>query len=418
MHGEPPPEDGHLGGVGVKDLLLVAAHRLKELPLGPVGLHWHLLGVPLGEGALFSFLAEPLLHVPPPPLHHVLLGGLPIQGTALKKAQAARIQVLQEAMEALGVAVVGGGGEEEVGHPQGELPHQAVALHLLAPLRGGAGGEVGFVHQEEVPALPEDQVAHPVLLGIVQAGDDPVKVGPGVRPRGEAPGQALEVGPGEDLKLQVEEAPQRLPPLAEEVGRGQDQDPAGLVAEEELLKDEARLHRLPQAHVVGEEEAHLGLAQGHEEGDELVVGGHHPGALEGEEGGVGVEGGEVQGPEEEVVQRRVPGGGGGKSQGGEAYPRAPEGEVEEGLLLGVHGPGKEDIPLAVLQAVVPPPGSEEGPRPQELQHVHRGIISPGKPGSSPRACPVPPPGRPPRFPWGRGAFRPSGRGFGSSCPCR
>jgi len=122
----------------------------------------------------------------------------------------------------------------------------------------------------------------------------------------------------------------------------------------------------PQAHVVGDEEAHLRLAQGHEEGDELVVGGHHTGALQGEEGGVGVEGGEVQGPQEEVVEGGVPGRRRGEAQGGEAEAWALEGEVEEGLLLRVQGPGEEHVPLAALQAVVPPPGPEEGSGLQEV----------------------------------------------------
>ncbi|WP_172957092.1 hypothetical protein [Thermus scotoductus] len=48
--------------------------------------------------------------------------------------------------------------------------------------------------------------------------------------------------------------------------------------------------------------------------------------------------------------------------------------MEEGLL-GVHRPVQEQVLLEALEAVVPPPGAEEGPGLQEVGQVHGGIIA-------------------------------------------
>ena len=140
---------------------------------------------------------------------------------------------------------------------------------------GGGGGVVGFVEDEERAGL---EVAEPVAerarVGLVaQEGVRQDEAGVGgegvdaVAPLA-APGEN-EVSV-EDGEREAEAAVQLVAPLEDDGGRAGDDDLLHPLPHEQLADDEARLDRLPEADVVGDEEADARHAERLAERLELV----------------------------------------------------------------------------------------------------------------------------------------------------
>ena len=166
---------------------------------------------------------------------------------------------------------------------------------------------------------------------------------------------ALEARDGareDELGLEVELLPQLLLPLLGEGGRAEDGEPVGLAAGEELGGDEARLDRLPDADVVGDEEPDGVELEGHQERDELVgarldgdgaEGAERPGARpEPEADGVAQEAAGAEVAEARRVGRREPGRRDGlelREDPRDFFFRAAEGAEDEEVVLRL---GKDD----------------------------------------------------------------------------
>ena len=175
------------------------------------------------------------------------------------------VQQLQQGREALGVAVVGRGGQEElVLEVRGQEPDRPGAERVggvLAPT--GRGAVVGLVHDQHVVAAGVDRLAlggerlleqpqGPLPLEEVDRGDQAGEVGPRVDvdapPAPQVPHQ-LAI---DDAEVEPELVPHLVPPLDLERGRADDQDPPSPVPDDQFEGDEARLDGLAEAHVVGD----------------------------------------------------------------------------------------------------------------------------------------------------------------------
>ena len=178
------------------------------------------------------------------------------------------------------MAVVRGGGEKEPVLELGrEAPQHLAKLTVLT--EGGRHQVVALVHDEEVPgkmrrplrgaAGRAELLQHVRLAQVVIGGDDAAERAPGVRVHAEPAAQALGLVAVHHLESERELLPELLLPLSAERGRGEDEDPPDAAPEEKLGEDEPRLHRLPEADVVGDEKAHPRHAERLEERDELVA---------------------------------------------------------------------------------------------------------------------------------------------------
>ena len=198
-----------------------------------------------------------------------------------------RIDHLQQSREGLGVTVVRGGGEEQavlallgqLSHRGGPLGVHGVAATPTGRRRSRWCHVVGLVHDEDVEGvaasrgrsarLGQDIAQQTLSAHARQPGhrhDDPRVEAEGIRrqPRGTADlGELLGVDEAELL-------PHLLLPLQAQTRRADDDDRAGAVAQEELLDDQARLDRLAQADVVGQEEVRARRLQGTAQRLELV----------------------------------------------------------------------------------------------------------------------------------------------------
>ena len=142
---------------------------------------------------------------------------------------------------------------------------------LLAPQ--GAGrlrARVRLVDHDELGALGEEHLA--ALLGLdVVEGDD--LEGVVAEDAGVALDAAVEAGGGvgaDDLGIEPELVLELGRPLVAQVRRAEHSEPFDHAAVVELAHDEERLDGLPDADVVGYEEADGLLLQRHDERDELV----------------------------------------------------------------------------------------------------------------------------------------------------
>ena len=144
------------------------------------------------------------------------------------------------------------------GEPRGEFVALGrVDLGVAADAaRGRAGGAlVGLVDDDEVPPLLPDTLAHVVLLGVVERGDDLGVSLPGVD-------ELLLVDGGEDdVERLAEPAEQFVLPLDRQRGRAEDQDAIDGLAELHLLDQQPRHDRLARAGVVGQQESQTRLRQ-------------------------------------------------------------------------------------------------------------------------------------------------------------
>ena len=226
------------------------------------------------------------------------------------------------------MAVVRGGGEKEpVLELRREEPQHSAKLAVLAEWRRHQ--VVALVDDEEVPGKMrrslrsatrrEELLQNVGLAQVVIGSDDAVERAPRVRVHPEPTAQALGLVTVHDLEAERELLPELLLPLPAERRRGEDQDPPDATPEEKLGEDEPRLHRLPEADIVGDEKAYPRHAEGLEERDELVAFDAHP-AMEGARNRL-------------PVERAFPV---GVEVGRE---RGPTGSAEERIeILGGHGP--------------------------------------------------------------------------------
>src|SRR5882762_1013905 len=135
-----------------------------------------------------------------------------------------------------------------------------VAFDFLNELVGRAAlalDLVRLVHDHEVPAVPQDLLGMPARARAVVRHDRLGDVQP-------VAGLARRVEALEELLLEL------ALPLPHERGRRQDQHAAGEPANRELLVDDARLDRLAEAHLVGQDGAAAHVAQ-HPLGDVDLV---------------------------------------------------------------------------------------------------------------------------------------------------
>ena len=144
-----------------------------------------------------------------------------------------------------------------LGEPLGELVAFR-ALHLVAAagrsLRVGAA-LVGFVDDDEIPALPPDPFPDVVLLGVVDRRDDLGLALPEIQKL------LLVVRGVDDLERLAEEAQQLVLPLNGQRRGDQNQAPVDGFAELQLLDEQPGHDRLAGAGVVGEQEAQPRLRQ-------------------------------------------------------------------------------------------------------------------------------------------------------------
>jgi hypothetical protein len=128
---------------------------------------------------------------------------------------------------------------------------------------GGGGGDVGLVEDEQalLGAVAEVVEERASVLGAADqriADDEAVMGGPGVD--AEA---ALAPAKADKMRLmtsksEAEAAHHLALPLEADGGRADDQDKTSLLAEDQLLEDEAGLDGLAEADVVGDEEVGAG----------------------------------------------------------------------------------------------------------------------------------------------------------------
>ena len=194
------------------------------------------------------------------------------------------VQKLQQGREALRVAVVGRGRQEElvleVRGQEADRPGAERVGGVLAP--PGRGAVVGLVHDQHVVAAGVDrlplgrerlleQPQGPLPLEEVDRGDQPGEVGPRVDvdapPAPQVPHQ-LAV---DDAEVEPELVPHLVPPLDLERGRADDEDPPGPVPDDQLEGDEPRLDGLAEPHVVGDQQVDPRHLDGPDHGVELVV---------------------------------------------------------------------------------------------------------------------------------------------------
>ena len=145
---------------------------------------------------------------------------------------------------------------------------QKLETLLLAPLRADA--RVRFVDDHEVRTAPGEAVATLVGLDVVEADDGEgigVEQGLGERQAALQPGG----GPGRDRGgLDAEAGLQLGDPLIDEMRRAQHGKGIDFAAIHELAQDEAALDCLPDADVVGDEDARRLKPKRHQQGNELV----------------------------------------------------------------------------------------------------------------------------------------------------
>ena len=232
-----------------------------------------------------------------PPDHH----RVPVAvGHRHALGEAVGVEELQQRLERLVVAVVGGGGEEQpVLEMRGQLAHGPGAQRVLGvSAHRGRGDLMGLVDDQQVEApgvgvrVGGQELAEPAHLGVelhpFGGHDDP-----GVRAERVHRHAPLAPQPPDVLGVDHREAQPELLlhlalPLAAQAGRADDQDLLHLVAQEQLLGDQAGLDGLAQADVVGDEHGHPGHGEGLDQRQELVVLDVDPGPEGGLEGrGVG-----------------------------------------------------------------------------------------------------------------------------------
>jgi hypothetical protein len=157
---------------------------------------------------------------------------------------------LQEGREAVGLALVGGGGQQqERGRERAQRLGQPVALGAGARL--AAAEAVRLVEDHEVPGAGRpQQVPVRLALGEVERDDD-LLVQPPVR--GVVDDEVAPV----DLELLVELEPHLVLPLPDQPRRADDQDAPALALLAQHVEDQPDLDRLAEADVVRDQPVHV-----------------------------------------------------------------------------------------------------------------------------------------------------------------
>jgi len=251
----------------------VAVEKLCEAQLGGVGreaVDIHLDDLAPREVA--RDLAEVALEAPD---HDGVEKLRPLHRDAA--AEAERVEQLEERGEAVRVAVVGRGREEEAvleaGREVADGLRESRVDGVLRP-RGGRG-VVRLVEDEKRAGL---EVAQPVAeragVGLVaqeRVREDEPRVS---RERVDAIAPLAPAGENEiaveDREGEAEAAVELVAPLEDDRGRAGDDDLLHPLPHEQLADDEPRLDRLAQAHVVRDEEADAGHPERLPERLELV----------------------------------------------------------------------------------------------------------------------------------------------------
>ena len=171
------------------------------------------------------------------------------------------VEQLEERAEAVGVAVVRGRAEEEAVVEAGREIADGVrdlAVDRVAAA-GGRRGDVGLVEDEQalLGARAEVLAQGLAVLGAAQErvrDDEAVMGGPRVHAEAALLAALRDELSRHHLEVETEAAAHLALPLKAD-GRGAgDEDEVGLLAEDQLLEDEAGLDRLSEAHVIGDEE--------------------------------------------------------------------------------------------------------------------------------------------------------------------
>jgi len=230
----------------------------------------------LHEDAARKLLDAELTQVALEPAHHDRLEVfLALDRDAAREPD--RIEDLQQRAEAVRVPIVRRGAEEEA---VVEAPREAAngirdfgVGRVLA--RGGRRGDVGLVEDEQAlaRALAEVVEERVLVLGPAQErvrDDEAVVRAPGVGPEAAFLPPVADELPRHDLEAQTEAALHLALPLKAHRGGAHDEDEARLLAEDQLLKHEARLDRLAEPHIVGDEEVRARQLQRLHERRELV----------------------------------------------------------------------------------------------------------------------------------------------------
>lgn len=135
------------------------------------------------------------------------------------------VEHLEEAGEAVAVAVMGSGSEEqEVGRALGSLSGELPARHIgLAGAGKGMrlGADVGLVDDEDVPIVTEHLSCSG--LHVVDGGDHDVVCGPDRLPGKEPPLEGRQEVPGDHGGVEVEKVLQSVTPLLSQAGRNNDE---------------------------------------------------------------------------------------------------------------------------------------------------------------------------------------------------
>ena len=182
--------------------------------------------------------------------------------------EAVRVEQLEQRREAVRVAVVRRRREEEaVLEAAGEVADRARELRLdaVAPAARGRG-VVGLVEDQQAPGQQRPEpLAHRVGVGRVDqevVRDEEAAVrAPRVHAEAALAAHPRQVGAVEDLEHEAEALLELGLPLLEHRRRRRDDDRLGLLAQEQLARDQAGLDRLAEAGVVGDEEVDARQAQ-------------------------------------------------------------------------------------------------------------------------------------------------------------
>ena len=254
----------------------VVVQELREREFGGVlgeAVHHHRLDDAPGEAALG--FADVLLEAAD---HDRAERRLLLRSAHLDAAgEAVGVEQFQQGGEAPGVAVVGGGGEEQpvlegvpdLAHRPGQLRFDAVAA------AAGGSGVVGLVEDEQAAGeAVAEPCPHGLGVGVVHqqvVGDQEAAVGgPGVHAVAAVEPHPGEVVPVEDLEAEAEALLHLRPPLLQHRGGGGNHDGAHLLPQQQFAGDQARLDGLAQPGVVGDEEPDAGHRHRQAKGFHLV----------------------------------------------------------------------------------------------------------------------------------------------------
>ncbi len=192
-------------------------------------------------------------------------------------AEALGVEDLEQCGEAVAVAVVRRGGEEQaVLETRGDVAHHAGEVRIDG-VPGPTGGRrvMGLVEDQQRAGAEAFQpgAERTGVCFVVEEGMGEQEAGVGV-PRIDRPAPLAahggDVRPVEDLKGQAEALLELLAPLEEDGGRTADHDAADFLTDEQLADDQAGFDGLAEADVVGDEEVDARKLEGLAQGLELV----------------------------------------------------------------------------------------------------------------------------------------------------